>query len=508
MAGMWDCISTTNNYTLLATEILLLNLGSTNSKCHMLFLSVLKHRINVFPLLFFTLFFVASCSKEKLPPNKPDPSGAKELTEVRILKSDNPNFSEDGYSYKSGQKVYITIPLNAGLSPVKVAFTVSDKAIVKINGTIIPNNKGNVDLSQTTTAVVTAEDGTTASYTLLAQAGIKDIDAMIYPFIEKYNMPAASYAIGKNSLEKIVYKNASGFADTVSKIRATPNHMFRLASMTKQHTAIAIMTLIQKGKIKIDDLVFGSTGILKDFFPTVGPMSAKVTVQHLLEHTGGYTGDPMFDAAQAGKTLDERIQVMLNSAQSEPGTKYYYYNMGYGVLGKIIEVVTGKTYETYLKEIYAPAGITNLYLGASSAATVRANEAIAYGQGNSNAYGNDINVYKAAGGVLINTEDLFKVLYAVDGGTITPDILNNEMRTLMFTKSAVSNYCKGWRSNHSLFNGYYHGGNLAGTATFWIFGDEYSVAVLCNSRNYDANFDTDLIVLTNNIMKKAKELGL
>lgn len=475
-------------------------------------------KTNSFKPLVFVLFLLvlASCSKKtdlvpgtNPPPGQTAPSSAKEIVSLSVLKTENTTITGDGYMYKSGFKLYVTIPVGSSISSVKVNFTLSSKASIKIDGSTLPNNGGNLDLTRTISAIVYAEDGSSATYTILAQVGIIAIDQMIYPFIEKYGIPAASYAIGKNSLESIVYKNASGFANVEAKERATPNSMFRLASMTKQHTSIAIMTLIQQGKMGIDDLVFGPAGLLKASFPTVGPMSAKVTVRHLLEHTAGYTGDPMFTSTYAGYSLDQRIQVMLNSTQTEPGTKYYYYNMGYATLGKIIEVVSGKDYETYLKEIYAPIGLTRMRLSSPSAASVPAEEAVCYAQGGSNAYGNDMNVIKAAAGVAINTEDLFKVLYAVDGGTVRPDILNTATRTLMFTPStAFSGYAKGWRTNHTLFSGYYHGGNLAGTATFWIYGAEYSVAVLLNSRNNDDAFDTDLIVLTNNIMKKAKELGL
>lgn len=466
--------------------------------------------------LMLTLFIavLASCSKKNDPvpenPGKPtnptELSTAKEITNISILKSENANISGDGYFYKSTTKIYITIPLNSNLTNVKVNFALSNKATIKVDGVTLVNNAGNLDLSKTLTAVVTAENGATSTYTILAQVGIKEIDAMIYPFIEKYNIPAASYAIGKNSIEDLVYKNAAGFADVDAKERARSDYEFRLASMTKQHTSIAIMTLIQQGKIGLHDLVFGPTGILKASFPTVGPKSAKVTVKHLLEHTAGYSGDPMFTSS-AGTTLDQKIQTMLNSAQNEPGTVYYYYNLGYGVLGKIIEVVSGKEYGAYLKEIYAPAGIV-VNLTSSSPTARRAKEVICYPQGSSTAYGNNVEVYKAAGGVSINTDNLFKVLYSVDGGTIKPDIINAATRTLMFTKSPVANYTLGWRTGHSLFEGFYHGGNLIGTATFWIYGTEYSAAILLNSRSGEDGFDTDLIVLTNNVMKKAKELNL
>ncbi len=476
----------------------------------------MKQTLSKFFVFTFFLIVLASCSKKNdvtpdgpNPPAQAVPSSAKEILNVNILKSENTNLTSDGYFYKSSNKIYISIPLGSNLSGVKVNFNLSPKASIKVDGTSLTNNAGVLDLTKTLTATVLAEDGSAATYTILAQLGIKDIDAMVFPFIEKYGIPAASYAIGKNSIENIVYKNASGFARVETQERATPNQLFRLASMTKQHTAIAIMSLIQQGKMGIDDLVFGPTGILKATFPTVGQLSAKVTVRHLLEHTGGYTGDPMFSATNTGQTLDQRIQVMLNSAQSEPGTKYTYYNMGYGTLGKVIEVVSGKDYESYLKQLYAPLGITRLRLASATATAIPIDEAVCYPQGNSTAYGNDMNVMKAAAGVAVNTDDLFKILYAVDGAAVRPDILSLSTIALMFTPSTVfSGYTKGWRTNHTLFSGFYHGGNLAGTGTFWIYGTEYSVAILLNSRSNDDAFDTDLIVLTNNLMKKAKELGL
>ncbi len=476
-------------------------------------ISTLRTKVKSTLYLAVLITFLAACSKKNDPapgglkPPTTTISSGKDISNISILKTENPTITGDGYYFRSGLKVYITVPLNSVLTNVKINFSLSSKASVKVDGTTLANNSGSFDLTKTLTAVVYAENGTSSTYTILAQTGIKEIDAMIYPFMEKYSIPAASYAIGKNSSESVVYKNAAGFANTDTKERVTVDHDFRLASMSKQHTAIAIMTLIQGGKIGLDELVFGPTGILKASFPTVGAKSAKVTVRHLLEHTAGYTGDPMFTSS-TGATLDAKIQFMLNSAQNEPGTVYYYYNMGYGTLGKIIEVVTGKEYGAYLKQIYSPSGV-NINISSPSASTLRAKEAVCYGQDGGNPYGTEIDIYKAAGGVSITTENLFKVLYSVDGGTLKADILTPATRTLMFTKSTVANYALGWRTGHSLFTGFYHGGNLRGTATFWIYGaEEYSAAILLNSRSGLDSFDTELIVLTNEIMKKAKELGL
>lgn len=201
------------------------------------------------------------------PTNPTELSTAKEITNISILKSENTNISGDGYFYKSTTKIYITIPLNSNLTNVKVNFALSNKATIKVDGVTLVNNAGNLDLSKTLTAVVTAENGATSTYTILAQVGIKEIDAMIYPFIEKYNIPAASYAIGKNSIEDIVYKNAAGFADVDAKERARSDYEFRLASMTKQHTSIAIMTLIQQGKNRAARPCFWPHRDLKSFLP-------------------------------------------------------------------------------------------------------------------------------------------------------------------------------------------------------------------------------------------------
>ena len=477
-------------------------------------ISTLKHEVKNYLYLAVLITFLASCSKTNDPKPNPGPGettnpvkgSGKDLTSVGILKSENSGITGDGYFFKSGLKIYITVPLNSNITAVKTNFSISNKATIKVDGAVLPNNSGTLDLSKTLTAVVSAEDGSSLTYTIIAQAGIIEIDKMIYPFMEKYSLPAASYAIGKNSREEIVYKNASGFANVATNERATSDYEFRLASMSKQHTSIAIMTLIQQGKFGLDDLVFGPTGILKASPFIVGPKSAKVTVRHLLEHTAGYSGDPMFTSS-SGATLDAKIQFMINSAQNEPGTVYSYYNMGYGTLGKIVEVVSGQEFGAYLKTIYAPAG-AEVNMASRSADARRAKEAIYYSQNGGNPYGTDIDVYKAAGGVSINTENLFKVLYAVDGGGIRPDILTPTIRTMMFTKSTRANYALGWRTGHSLFEGFYHGGNLNGTATFWIYGSEYSVAVLLNSRSVDTGFDAELVVLTNNILDKAKQLGL
>ena len=74
----------------------------------------------------------------------------------------------------------------------------------------------------------------------------------------------------------------------------------------------------------------------------------------------------------------------------------------------------------------------------------------------------------------------------------------------MLTNSHSNTYALGWRMNHRLFPGaWYHGGNLAGTATFWVMGPEFSTVILCNSRSYLSGFDDELYYISEKLMKAA-----
>src|SRR5690606_10592386 len=149
--------------------------------------------------------------------------------------------------------------------------------------------------------------------------------------------------------------------------------------------------------------------------------------------------DPMFTGSFSGQTLDQRINYVLSSAQNEPGTKFSYYNMGYGILGKVIEKTSGKKFETYMKEVLAEAGVTDIHVGKDRGGK-RTNEVVYYSQEGTNGYANDMEVIAAAGGVIASTEQMLKLLPYIDGKSNVPDILNPEIRTLMLTSSTANTY--------------------------------------------------------------------
>ena len=448
-------------------------------------------------------FVLASCSKDK--PDAPSKSNLKELINVEISKKDNAGYSQDGFVFKRNDNVYITVPLGSDMSKVKMDLKISPKATVTFDGRPVPNLTGTVDLNETKKIIVTSESGSPRVYHILAQPGIKEFDQMIYDFKEKFSIPGVSIAISKTSTSEIVYKTGIGHSDETTLMRTKPNHLFRLGSMSKQFTSIAVMKLIQTGKLTVESRVFGPGGILQDEYSDISPMAAKVTVRQLLDHTSGWESnpDPMFTSSFNGQTLTERIKYVLKSPQGEPGTKYSYFNMGYGILDKVIEKTSGKKYEVFLKEVLAEANITDIHVGKDRAGK-RANEVVYYSQNGYNGYGNDMEMIAAAGGLIASTEQLLKLQYYIDGRSNIPDILTPEIRTLMLTKSGSNTYALGWRMNHRLFPGaWYHGGNIAGTAVFWVMGPEYNTVILCNSRSYITGFDDEFYYISEKMIKHA-----
>ena len=449
--------------------------------------------------------FIVSCSKNEDLPQTLEKSNLKELIKLEINKKDNAGYSQDAYVFKSNDKVYITVPQEADITNVKINFKISPKATISIDGKAVPNLTGTFDLTETKKVIVTSESGSSRIYQILAQPGIKEFDQLIYDFKEKFSIPGISFAISKTATSEIVYKTGIGHSDESNLVRTKSNHLFRLGSISKQFTSIATMKLIQMGKFTVESKVFGPEGILKDEFPNVTARAAKVTIRQLLDHTTGWTSspDPMFTSSFKGQTLTQRINAVLNSSQVEPGTKYSYFNMGYGILDKVIEKASGKPYEVFLKEVLAEANLTDIHVGKDRAGK-RANEVVYYSQDGYNGYANEMEVIAAAGGIIASTEQLLQLQFSIDGKSNIPDILTSEIRKLMLTKSASNNYALGWRMNHRLFPGsWYHGGNLAGTAAFWVMGPEYNIAILCNSRSYITGFDDEFYYISEKMLKHA-----
>src|SRR5206468_11191638 len=131
---------------------------------------------------------------------------------------------------------------------------------------------------------------------------------------------------------------------------------FRVASVSKPITSVAVMTLTEAHFLDLDRNVFGPNSILGARFPTPAGNERinKITVRHLLEHVSGFSNtpdDPMFQ--NTSYTQDKLINWVLSSPDRfltrDPGTLYEYSNFGYCILGRVIEQISGTSYEQYVK---------------------------------------------------------------------------------------------------------------------------------------------------------------
>ena len=463
----------------------------------------MKKILNLFKIAvatFTAALIIVSCSKKDEEPLSSD----NILKSFDIQMSNNPQLKQSCYGVICGNIIYITVPQGQGSLKFVPTYNNGNGSHLVIGQREILSGIDETTLPDNSSVISVAPDGTTTEYTLLVREGDTRIDHSVYQLMKDYSIPGVSLCITEN--EELSYSAGYGYADVENRVRTLPTHLFRLASMSKCQTSMCVMKVIEDGRLSITDKVFGENGILKDEFP--GPYVSgadRVTIQDLLEHTSGWKSDPdpMFtsDKRFYGKSLNERIKYVIGNVKQtyQPGTKYSYYNLGFGILGKVIEKVSGQPYELFLKEkIHAPLGITNIHVGGDRSGK-RADEVVYYSQDGTNGYGNDMEVIAAAGGLIASGTDLMKLMCGVDYGTKVPDILKKETLDLMYTPSAAySRYAKGWRVNYPVNNHWasYHSGNLAGTGVLWVRGNNGKNAViLCNSRSYKDGFDDALYTI-------------
>jgi CubicO group peptidase (beta-lactamase class C family) len=209
--------------------------------------------------------------------------------------------------------------------------------------------------------------------------GLEHFDRDMIAFMRQYKIPGASMAIVKSG--RLVYARGFGLADVDRQEPVLPTSLFRIASVSKTITAVTILHLIELGKLHRDDRVFNLLKLETKVPPLVefDPRWKQITVSHLLRHEGGWdrgkSGEPInvgldvlrFNQAAPPLTTDHIIRYMLaRPLDFDPGQEYVYSNFGYCLLGRVVEAVTGRTYEDYVRdEILKPMGIVDMRVGKS-----------------------------------------------------------------------------------------------------------------------------------------------
>lgn len=336
--------------------------------------------------------------------------------------------------------------------------------------------------------------------TVMSSADRNKIDNAINGYMSSNGIPGLSFAVIKQG--KLVFAKGYGLANQNTGEPVGPNHLFRIASVSKPMTALGIMALVEDNKLSLEDKVFGSGGILSSYsFPARNNNVKEIRVKHLLEHTSGFRnaiGDPMFMNYNLNHT--QLIQWVLNndSVTQIAGTAYTYSNFNSILLGRIIEAKSGMTYENYLRtKVFAKCQVTGMQIGASTQAGRKPGEVNYYG--NQGEYGMNVERMDANGGWIASAIDLVKVLSRVDRNAGRADILNSTSLTKIHTGSAANTgYGLGFGLSGS---GKWHNGAMPGTIAFMQEdGNGNGWAVLCNTRPANDNFCFNLNGIISNLV--------
>ncbi len=218
---------------------------------------------------------------------------------------------------------------------------------------------------------------------------LKRLDQHIESFVNQGHVPGGVFVIARRG--EIVYNKSFGYQTLAKKKKYQNNDIFRLASMTKAYTTVSIMQLYEQGKLGLDDPIFyyipafKQAAVLDQFNEadssfTTKPVQRPITIRHLLTHTSGITYGVFnpgkiqavyekMGANNFGLSSDMTTEEMANQLAKvplifQPGEKYMY-GLNMEVLGRIVEVVSGKKLNQYFKEnIMSPLGIedTGFYL--------------------------------------------------------------------------------------------------------------------------------------------------
>ena len=307
--------------------------------------------------------------------------------------------------------------------------------------------------------------------------------------------PAGSVRVVKNG--KTIYEKALGYADLENKVAARTDHVFRIGSITKQFTAVAILQLAKDGKLALTDEI---TKFLPDY-PTQGK---KITVEQLLNHTSGiksYTSMEKWTPEVHRKDFTplELVDFFKNEPMDfDPGTKYEYNNSAYILLGVIIEKVSGMTYAEYVqKNLFDPAGMKASYY--DMAGPLIPNRAHGYSQkdGGGGGYVNcaylSMTQPYSAGSLASTTEDLCKWTAALHSGKILDQTwLKKAFQTTILPDGTNTHYGFGWQmANIQGSPTIEHGGGIHGFLSMMIYLPNEDVCVAALSAN-DNNPPEDL----------------
>ncbi len=307
------------------------------------------------------------------------------------------------------------------------------------------------------------------------------IDSVLSDY-NKEDSPGAALMIIQNG--KILYSKGYGLANIEEKIHVTTKTDFRLASVTKEFTATAIMKLVEEGKLNYNDNLF-------EIFPGFPEYGKDITVKNLLNHTSGLIAyeDLIPDSATV-QVKDKDVLAMMMSVDStyfEPGTEYRYSNTGYALLAMIVEKKSGKSFAEYLTEnIFDPLEMKSSVAYEKGISEVP-NRAYGYERTDSGWTRKDQSLTSAVlgdGGIYTSIEDMYKWdqnLYK--SKIISQASVENSFKRNLLKNGDKIDYGYGWHLK--TYNGdeiVYHGGSTVGfrNVIYRIPSKKFTIIILTN----------------------------
>ena len=342
-----------------------------------------------------------------------------------------------------------------------------------------------------------------------AQPTLEPFDRLAAELIREHHLPGLAIAV--TDAGRLVHACGYGCGDLTTGEGVKATSLFRIASVSKPITAVAMLRCVDQQRLRLDDLVTQHLAMDAEFAAaeSLDPRWRTVRIEHLLQHRGGWdreaSFDAMFQSVRFAKQLGiaspagarDTIRAMLTQPLDfDPGTRYAYSNFGYNLLGRVIENLSGETYESYVRrQVLEPLGITAMRIGATRRAGRVPGEVAYYHPGEADSvFAEDLGAAEphpyggwyleamdAHGGWIASAVDLAKFARAFDDPAACP-ILSQESVDCMYRRPPPAvdadptaeppavYYSLGWNNRQVRDDRYnrWHVGSLPGTTAILI----------------------------------------
>ncbi|NUM72119.1 MAG: serine hydrolase [Ignavibacteriaceae bacterium] len=269
--------------------------------------------------------------------------------------------------------------------------------------------------------------------TVISAQDKKALNDYVNNFVKLYNVP--SFAAGIADSKEIIWSYATGFSDLENEVPASTKSVYRIASVSKAITGVAILQLVDAGKIRLDDDV-------RKYITWFPKKNFTITIRQILNHTSGirtYKSSEEFNSTKAFSGFYDAIMSFANDTlMARPGTKYIYSSLAYNLLAVVIETASKTSFANYLqKNIFDPAGMKSAILDYQS--KIIPKRARGYSRYEDRFLKNaplaDLTIKYPGGGILSNLEDLLRFGIALNNGRL----LRPAMLDTAFTPGTLLN---------------------------------------------------------------------